>query len=137
MVLLLVDLAVVVGLMPLPLASPAELTALPEPPLRALIFLIPFPVDTFPGIKICVGYKLGKQTINYFPSSITALEQCQPIYEELPGWQVPTTHITEYDKLPSLAKQYLDRLEELIGCPINLICVGPRREQTILKTPIW
>jgi len=94
-------------------------------------------LDTFPGIKICVGYKLGKQTINYFPSSITALEQCQPIYEELPGWQAPTTHITEYDKLPSAAKQYLDRLEELIGCPINLICVGPRREQTISKTSIW
>jgi len=93
-------------------------------------------LDTFPGIKICVGYKLGKETINYFPSSITALEQCQPIYEELPGWQAPTTHITEYDKLPSLAKQYLDRLEELIACPINLICIGPRREQTISKTPI-
>jgi len=94
-------------------------------------------LDTFPGIKICVGYKLGKETINYFPSSITALEQCQPIYEELPGWQAPTTQITEYDKLPSLAKQYLDRLEELTACPINLICIGPRREQTISKTPIW
>jgi len=94
-------------------------------------------LDTFPGIKICVGYKLGKETINYFPSSITALEQCQPIYEELPGWQAPTTHITEYDKLPSLAKQYLDRLEELTACPINLVCIGPRREQTIIKTSIW
>ncbi len=94
-------------------------------------------LDTFPSIKICVGYKLGKETINYFPSSITALEQCQPIYEELPGWQAPTTHITEYDKLPSLAKQYLDRLEELTACPINLVCIGPRREQTITKTSIW
>ncbi|MBA7485854.1 Adenylosuccinate synthetase [subsurface metagenome] len=94
-------------------------------------------LDTFPGIKICVGYKLGKETINYFPSSITALEQCQPIYEEMPGWQAPTTHITEYDKLPSLAKQYLDRLEELTACPINLVCIGPRREQTITKTSIW
>ena len=94
-------------------------------------------LDTFPSIKVCIGYKLGKQTINYFPSSITALEQCQPIYEELPGWQTPTTHISQYDKLPSLAKQYLDRLEELIACPINLVCVGPRREQTITKTPVW
>ena len=94
-------------------------------------------LDTFPSIKVCVGYKLGKQTINYFPSSITALEQCQPIYEELPGWQSPTTHITEYDKLPSPAKRYLDRLEELISCPINFVCIGPRREQTITKTPIW
>jgi len=94
-------------------------------------------LDAFPRLKICVGYKLDGQTIDYFPASITVLEQCQPIYEELPGWQVPTSHITEYDKLPSQAKQYLARLEELIACPINLICVGPRREQTIQKTPIF
>jgi len=93
-------------------------------------------LDVFPRLKICVGYKLDEQTINYFPASITALERCQPIYEELPGWQTPTSHINEYDKLPPKAKKYLARLEELIGCPVNLICVGPRREQTIHKTPI-
>lgn len=94
-------------------------------------------LDTFPHLKICVGYRLDGQTIEYFPASINALEQCQPIYEELPGWQVPTTHISQYEELPSEAKQYLARLEEFIACPINLICVGPRREQTILKTPIF
>jgi adenylosuccinate synthase len=93
-------------------------------------------LDTFPRIKICVGYKLDEQTIDYFPASTNALERCQPIYEELSGWQVPTSHITEYDKLPSKAKQYLTRLEELIACPINLICIGPERAQTILKIPI-
>jgi len=93
-------------------------------------------LDIFPRLKICVGYKLDEQTINYFPASIAALERCQPIYEELPGWQTPTTHISQYDKLPPRAKQYIARLEELIGCPANLICVGPRREQTIVKTPI-
>ena len=94
-------------------------------------------LDVFPRLKICVGYRLDEQTINYFPASITALERCQPIYEELPGWQTPTSHINEYDQLPPEAKQYLARLEELIACPINLICVGPRREQTITKTPIF
>jgi len=94
-------------------------------------------LDAFPRLKICVGYKLNGQTINYFPASINALERCQPIYEELPGWQAPTSHVTEYDKLPSQAKQYLTRLEELIACPIKLICVGPRREQTITKAPIF
>jgi adenylosuccinate synthase len=94
-------------------------------------------LDIFPRLKICVGYKLDEQTINYFPASIAALERCQPIYEELPGWQTPTTHISQYDKLPPMAKQYIARLEELIGCPANLICVGPRREQTIHKTPIF
>ena len=94
-------------------------------------------LDTFPSIQICVGYKLDGQTIDHFPASINALERCQPIYEELPGWQTPTTHINQYDKLPSQAKQYLARLEEVISCPVDLICVGPRREQTIHKTSIF
>lgn len=94
-------------------------------------------LDIFPRLKICVGYKLNGQTIDYFPASINALERCQPIYEELTGWQTPTTHIRQYEELPPQAKQYLARLEELIACPINLICVGPRREQTILKTAIF
>ena len=94
-------------------------------------------LDVFPSLKICVGYKLDEQTIDYFPASTTALERCQPIYEELPGWQIPTSHISQYDQLPPEAKQYLARLEELIACPIKLICVGPRREQTITKTPVF
>ena len=93
-------------------------------------------LDTFPHLKICVGYKLDGQTIDYFPSSIAALEKCQPIYEELPGWQTPTNHIREYEQLPVKARRYVARLEELISCPVNLICVGPERGQTILKTAI-
>jgi len=93
-------------------------------------------LDTFPHLKICVGYKLDGQTIDYFPGSIAALDKCQPIYEELPGWQAPTTHIREYEQLPLEARRYVARLEELTSCPINLICVGPEREQTILKMPI-
>jgi len=93
-------------------------------------------LDTLPRLKICVGYKLNGKTIDYFPSSIASLEKCQPIYEGLPGWQAPTTHIREYEQLPSQARQYITRLEELISCPVNLICVGPEREQTIHKIPI-
>ena len=93
-------------------------------------------LDTFPLLKICVGYKLDGKTIDYFPSSIAVLERCQPVYEELPGWQVPTTHIREYEQLPPQARQYITRLEELTSCPANIICVGPEREQTIQKMPI-
>ncbi len=93
-------------------------------------------LDTFPRLKICVGYKLDGQTIDYFPSSIAALEKCQPIYEELSGWQTPTSHIRQYEQLPLEARQYIARLEEIISCPANLISVGARREQTILKTSI-
>jgi len=93
-------------------------------------------LDTLPHLKICVGYELEGKTINYFPSSITNLSKCQPIYEELPGWQAPTTHIREYEQLPVEARQYIAKLEELTSCPVNLVCIGPGREQTILKTPI-
>lgn len=93
-------------------------------------------LDTSPTLKICVGYKLDGQTIDYFSSNIATLEKCQPIYEELPGWQTPTTDIREYEQLPTKARQYVARLEELISCPVNLISVGAGRDQTIQKTAI-
>ena len=93
-------------------------------------------LDKFPTLKICVGYQLDGKEIDYFPASIAALERCQPIYEELPGWQVPTTHIRQYRQLPLRARQYVKRLEKLTGCPISLICVGPEREQTIEVRPL-
>ena len=93
-------------------------------------------LDKFPTLKICVGYQLDGKTIDYFPASIAALERCQPIYEELPGWQSPTTHIRQYRELPLRARQYAKRLEKLTGCPISLICVGPEREQTIEVRPL-
>jgi len=93
-------------------------------------------LDTFPRLKICVGYKLDGQTIDYFSSNIATLEKCQPIYEELPGWQTPTTDIRQYEQLPVKARQYAARLEELISCPIDIISVGAGREQTIIKVPI-
>jgi adenylosuccinate synthase len=93
-------------------------------------------LDNLPQIRICTGYKLDGQTIDQFPGSITNLERCQPIYEELPGWLSPTSDIRDYEKLPAQAKQYISRLEELISCPVSIISVGARREQTIHKTPI-
>ena len=94
-------------------------------------------LDSFRSLKICVAYQLDGQTIDYFPSSAAALERCQPVYEELPGWQAPTTHVRQYEALPRLARQYVSRLEELAGCPVNLICIGPERDQTIEKTPVF
>ncbi len=88
-------------------------------------------LDTLPRLKICVAYELDGKTIDYFPSNIAALERCQPVYEELPGWQAPTSHIREYRQLPPQARQYITRLEELTSCPVNIICVGPERGQTI------
>ena len=93
-------------------------------------------LDTLPRLKICVGYQVDGKTIDYFPGNVAILERCQPVYEELPGWQSPTSDIRDYGKLPAQAKQYVSRLEELISCPANIISVGAEREQTIHKTPI-
>jgi len=93
-------------------------------------------LDTFPTLKICVGYELDGNTIDHFPSSANMLDRCQPVYEELAGWQAPTGHIREYEQLPSQARQYVERLEELISCPVNLVCVGPEREFIIQKMPV-
>jgi adenylosuccinate synthase len=94
-------------------------------------------LDTFPYIKICTAYELDGKKIDYFPDTIAALERCQPVYEEWPGWQTDTTDITSYENLPEKAKNYLTRLEELIGCPLSLISVGQKRKQTIVLGEIW
>jgi adenylosuccinate synthase len=93
-------------------------------------------LDVLPSLKICVGYELDGKQIDYFPGNIIALARCKPVYEELPGWQSDTTAIRDYKKLPEAARNYVTRIEELIACPVNLICVGPGREQAIEKTPI-
>ncbi len=94
-------------------------------------------LDTLPRLKICVGYKLDGKTIDYFPGNVATLERCQPIYEELPGWQVPISHIRQYGELSIEAQQYVARLEELTSCPVNIISVGAERGQTIHKMPIF
>ncbi len=93
-------------------------------------------LDTLPQLKICVGYNLDGQAIDYFPASVSALERCQPVYEELPGWHTPTADIRQFDRLPPQAQHYVNRLEELIGCPASLISVGERREQTIQRMAV-
>ena len=94
-------------------------------------------LDTRPTLKICTGYELNGEKIDFFPASATMLEKCQPIYEELPGWQTPTSDIRDFSKLPPQSRRYLARLEELVACPISIISVGERREQTIFKRPVW
>ena len=94
-------------------------------------------LDILPRLKICVGYELDGQTIDFFPGSVAALARCQPIYEELPGWQTPTSDTRNYDQLPSEARRYITRLVELTSCPANIISVGSGREQTIHKMPIF
>ncbi len=93
-------------------------------------------LDTLPVIRICTAYKLDGETIDYFPGTLSTLERVKPIYEEMPGWQTDISGILDYDKLPEQAKKYIERLEEILSCPVNFISVGPERNQTIWKKPI-
>jgi adenylosuccinate synthase len=93
-------------------------------------------LDTLKSLKICVGYRLDGEVIQEFPASITRLERCQPIYEELPGWETNTSDIRDYSKLPNAARQYMARIEELIACPIVMVSVGSSREQIIYRKQI-
>jgi adenylosuccinate synthase len=89
-------------------------------------------LDTFSSIKICTSYKLDGQTLDRFPSDLAILEKCQPIYEELPGWQKPIGTIRSRKQLPAQARNYISRIEDLLGCPVSIISVGAERERAII-----
>jgi adenylosuccinate synthase len=93
-------------------------------------------LDTLPTLKICTGYRLNNKNIDYVPASITELEKCKPVYEELPGWKCSTSDIRNYKDLPLEARQYVGRIEKLIDCPVYIISVGQHDEQTIHIKPI-
>ncbi len=93
-------------------------------------------LDVFPSLKICTGYKVDGETITRFPSSIAFLERCQPLWEEVEGGECDISGARQFDDLPPQARSYVRRLEEIIGCPVDLISVGPRREETIMVREI-
>lgn len=89
-------------------------------------------LDRLPEIKICTGYSYQGQILPGFPTDLKVLKDCQPIYEEMPGWQEDTTKCRTYQELPKKAQEYLERIQELCKVTINIVAVGPKREQTIL-----
>ena len=88
-------------------------------------------LDTLPSIKICIGYRRHDTELDHPPTNITILGQVEPIYEELPGWQQPTSGIRSFDQLPAEAQSYIARLCELTGTRIGMVSVGPGRDQVI------
>jgi adenylosuccinate synthase len=93
-------------------------------------------LDKFPKLKICTAYKMEGKIIEEFPSSITDLGKCEPVYEEMDGWMTGTSETREYSRLPLEARRYIKRLEEICNCPAQIISVGPKREQTIVRGKI-
>lgn len=93
--------------------------------------------DGFPSIKICTAYKFKGEVLTSFPSDVAVLEKCQPIYEEVDGWQESISGVRNFEKLPVAARKYMSRLEELLSCPISLVSIGPDRSQIILIADLF
>jgi adenylosuccinate synthase len=89
-------------------------------------------LDQMPTLKICTGYQVNDLLLPSFPAEVATLELVQPQYEEHPGWLTPTTGCARWEDLPPNARKYLARLRELVGTRIDLVSVGPDRDQTIL-----
>ena len=90
-------------------------------------------LDQFDEIKVCVGYELNGEKLDYFPMQMNAQASVKPVYETLAGWKSSTFGIREYDKLPENAKKYIARLEELVGVKVGMISTSPEREDTIIR----
>tara|TARA_Y100000310_G_C20637810_1_gene792157 strand:+ start:424 stop:1647 length:1224 start_codon:yes stop_codon:yes gene_type:complete len=90
-------------------------------------------LDGMEKLNICVGYKYKGKVLNEFTTDLNVLTNCDPIYEVFDGWWEDTSKITEFDKMPPNAKKYIKRVEQLLGIPISIISVGPRRDQTIIR----
>ena len=83
-------------------------------------------------IKICDAYDYKGQTLTEFPTDLRVLAECKPIYETVPGWKADISGIRSEEDLPEAARSYLKRIETLTETPIDIISVGPGREQTIV-----
>src|SRR5258706_2618008 len=89
-------------------------------------------LDGVETLQLGVGYRLDNELIDILPSGADALAGCEPIYEEIPGWTQSTVGITRYEDLPANARNYLKRIEQACGVPVDMISTGPDRNETIV-----
>lgn len=97
-------------------------------------------IDVLTGIdtlKICVAYQYKGKVIEEFPASLKVLAECEPVYEELPGWKEDITGCKSLDDLPVNARHYLERVAQLTGIPLSIFSVGPDRSQTNVVMNPW
>ena len=88
-------------------------------------------LDGFEIVKVCVGYRVDGKVVERFPTDIEVLARCEPIYEEISGWQEPTAGATDMNQIPKEAQHYIKRLEKIVGKSVSIVSTGPSREQTL------
>lgn len=89
-------------------------------------------LDHLDEIKVCTGYQYNGKELEGFPTSLSTLEACSPVYETLPGWKTPTTEIRQVKDLPEDLKDYCDFIAQFLEVPISIVSVGPERDQTLV-----
>jgi len=103
--------------------------------LNSLTGLVITKLDVLGGLsplKICTAYEYMGKTMNHFPADLKILGKCKPIYEEHPGWSEDISEMKTFDELPENARKYLKRIEELTQTPVEIVSVGPGRDETIV-----
>jgi adenylosuccinate synthase len=89
-------------------------------------------LDGIETLKLCTSYKYQGEILDMPPLGADAIELCEPVYEEMPGWTESTEGARSLDVLPENARNYLNRLQEVVGVPIDIVSTGPERDETII-----
>ncbi len=90
-------------------------------------------LDELDVIRLCTGYRYNGRFCDTLPAGADDYQRCEPVYEEMPGWRQSTVAIKQYDELPANARAYLERIQELVGVPIDIVSTGPDRTETIVR----
>ena len=93
--------------------------------------------DEMDEVRLCVAYDIGQASVDTFPASRTALDKAQPVTKKFPGWKQSLSAITAFSALPQPARDYIAFIERYTGVPVDIISVGPDREQTIVRRDPW
>jgi adenylosuccinate synthase len=88
-------------------------------------------------LKVCSAYNYRGETLYNFPASLNVLQECEPIYEEMPGWKEDISHVRRFEELPVEAQNYLNKIVELTGAPLKIFSTGPNRDQTVVMGSIY
>src|SRR5262245_59764090 len=90
-------------------------------------------LDDLEEIPVCVAYEHLDRRIDVLPADPAGLKACRPVYERLPGWNRDTSKVRRFEELPQAARNYVRRLEEIVGCEIGIVSTSPQRDGTIIR----
>lgn len=90
-----------------------------------------------PAVRLCTSYRHRGRTLTGFPADLRVLAECEPVYEELPGWEGDLSGCRSLEDLPGNARRYLERLSQLVGAPAGIVSLGRERHQALVLAPLW